>query len=341
MTSVSPVADTTQARDFARPRIVLSRCLEVEACRYNGAMIRSSVVRSLRPFVNFAPVCPELEVGLGTPRDPIRLVRRDGETRLVQPSTGRDLTDEMTGFRTGFLDGLERVDGFLLKSRSPSCGIDGVKVYPTSGGTGDGPAGSSGGATPVDREPGMFAAAVLERFPETPVEHEGRLTKTGVRDRFLTRIFALADLRRVRESGRTARLVDLHSRHKFTLLAHSPSLLDEAGRVVASAGTRSFEEVVADYGAIFRRALAEEPDAGAHQNVLEHARGYFKARLSSAEKAKFGRLLCEFRHGRIGRERLLTLLQSWVRRFDESYLARQSYLHPYPRELLDPADPDR
>lgn len=214
--STDPEAGSTDIgpdHPFPRPRIVLSRCLEMEACRYNGRMIRSAVVRSLDPWVEWVPVCPEVEVGLGTPRDPIRLVRLEGAsggttradaatpedagtpvvaegTRLIQPSTGRDLTDEMHAFRKAFLDALGPVDGFLLKSRSPSCGIDGVKVF---AGRDD--------EEPVDRAPGMFAAAVLERFPDLPVEHEARLTEPDVRDRFLRRVFASAARR---QGGRRA-----------------------------------------------------------------------------------------------------------------------------------------
>lgn len=201
-------ADPGPDRSFPRPRIVLSRCLEMDACRYNGRMIRSAVVRSLDPWVEWVPVCPEVEMGLGTPRDPIRLVRREGAspggpradadtgaaaegTRLIQPSTGRDLTGRMHAFRKAFLDGLGPVDGFLLKSRSPSCGIDGVKVFA-----------APDADEPVDREPGMFAAAVLEHFPHLPVEHEARLTEPDVRDRFLRAVFASAARR---QGGRRAR----------------------------------------------------------------------------------------------------------------------------------------
>ncbi|MGD2069488.1 MAG: DUF523 and DUF1722 domain-containing protein, partial [Gemmatimonadota bacterium] len=258
----------------------MSKCLEVEACRYNGQMIRSFIVRSLESFVDYVPICPEVEVGLGTPRDPIRLVRIEDRTHLIQPSTGKDVTAEMKAFGGRFLDQVGEVDGFLLKSKSPSCGIDGIKVYA-----------APEDAPPIDREPGVFAAAVLDRYPDTPVEHEGRLTNLRLRDAWLTRIFAFADLRRVGEAGGMAALVDFQARQKLTLMAHSPSLQRQLGRIVANPERRPFEEVVGEYRAVFRRALADDPGPGAHQNVIQHAQGYFKEGLSSGEKEHFASLL--------------------------------------------------
>jgi uncharacterized protein YbgA (DUF1722 family)/uncharacterized protein YbbK (DUF523 family) len=321
---------TTDAHSMAgrpRPRIVLSKCLEVEACRYNGQMVRSFAVRSLDPWVEFVPICPEVEVGLGTPRDPIRLVRIEDRTHLVQPSTGRDVTSDMRSFGDRFLGELGDVDGFLLKSKSPSCGIDGIKVYA-----------APENAPPIDKEPGMFATAVLDRFPDTPVEHEGRLTNLRIRDGFLTRIFALADLRRVGKEGRMSALVEFQARHKLTLMAYSPSLQRELGRIVANPDKRPFPEVFESYGEVFRQALSGEPGPGAHQNVLQHAQGFFKEGLSGAEKAHFGALLGDYRQGKVGRGTLLALVQSWIHRFQEPYLAQQAYLDPYPRDLLDLAD---
>lgn len=162
-----------------RPRVVLSRCLEMAECRYDGAGIRSPVVRLLARHVEFVPVCPEVRIGLGVPRAPIRVERSssgDGELRLVQPSTGLDLTDRMTGFGESFADATEAVDGLLLKSRSPSCGLGDVKVY-------------EGGALVTDEGWGMFAAVMRARYPDAPMEDEERLTDAAVRRRWLERVF--------------------------------------------------------------------------------------------------------------------------------------------------------
>lgn len=162
---------------------MLSRCLEMAECRYDGAGIRSPVVRLLARHVEFVPVCPEVRIGLGVPRAPIRIERTssgDGSLRLVQPSTGRDLTDRMTGFGESFADATEAVDGLLLKSRSPSCGMGDVKIYDERGGlvTGQGW--------------GMFAAVMRARYPDAAMEDEERLKDAAVRRRWLTRVFESA-----------------------------------------------------------------------------------------------------------------------------------------------------
>jgi len=184
----------------------------------------------------------------------------------------------------------------------------------------------------------MFAREVTRRFPDTPTEHEGRLTNLRIRDHFFTRIFAMADLREVREAGTMAALVDFQARQKLTLMAHSPDGQRELGRIVANPEKRRFGEVMDAYEARFRQALAREPKPGTHQNVIQHAMGYFKDGLAPGEKKHFMGLLEEYRAGKVGRGTLLALVQSWIHRFDEAYLARQSYLAPYPRELLDLAD---
>jgi uncharacterized protein YbbK (DUF523 family) len=155
-----------------RPIVVISRCIDFDSCRYNGQVIHASLREQLEPLVELRPICPELEIGLGVPRDPVKLVRGAGGPRMIQPSTGRDLTDAMNMFTDRFLDSLEEVDGFILKSRSPSCAIR------------DHEAG-----------PGLFAARILVRFPEVPVEDEARLADELLRRSFLARIFARAAAR--------------------------------------------------------------------------------------------------------------------------------------------------
>ena len=176
-----------------RPRLVVSRCLELAACRYDGAVIAAPLVRRLAPFVELVPVCPELEIGLGVPRDPVRLVTLAGapdEPRMVQPATGRDLTGAMTACARAFLERAGPVDGFLLKSRSPSCGVEDTKLY-------TGPEEE----TPVGLGAGLFARAVLERFGHLPVADEERLADPDARHRFLADLFARARRRQAREAG--------------------------------------------------------------------------------------------------------------------------------------------
>jgi uncharacterized protein YbbK (DUF523 family) len=157
-----------------RPVVVISRCIDFDSCRYNGQVIRASLREELEPLVDLRPICPELEIGLGVPRDPVRLVKRPDGDHMVQPSTGRDLTGAMEAFSTRFLDSLEEVDGFILKSRSPSCA---VRDYESG--------------------PGLFAARLLERFPEAVIADEVELADEDRRRRFLAK---LIEARRRRKS---------------------------------------------------------------------------------------------------------------------------------------------
>lgn len=317
---------------FGRPRVVLSRCLELEACRYNAQTIRSSVVRLVDPYVAFLPTCPEVEIGLGVPRDPIRLVaeRPDGSgaLRLVQPSTDRDLTESMTSFAHGFADATEDIDGLLLKSRSPSCGIKDVKVYAAAE---DAPVAGKGA--------GMFAGIMMDRFPTVAVEDEGRLTNAGIRHHWLTRIFASVALREALAGGPGA-LVDFHTRYKLVLMAHSPAGQRELGRLVAGAGS-SFDGVATAYRTGFAEAMAEPATRGGHVNVIQHAQGYFKKQLAGPEKRQFESLQAQYREGALPLQALLAVLGSWVERFDEPYLREQRYFRPYPQPLVVAADSGR
>ena len=316
---------------FGRPRLVLSKCLEIEACRYNAQTIRSGVVRLLEPHVEFVAVCPEVEIGLGVPRDPIRLVSAEegaGPLQLVQPSTDRNLTDRMTAFSHGFADATGAVDGMVLKSRSPSCGIKDVKVY---AGAEDAPATGKGA--------GLFAGIMMERFPTVAIEDEGRLTNAGIRHHFLTRIFASVALRSALAGG-PAGLVAFHTRYKLVLMAQSPSGQQELGRLVAESGS-DFGAAAAAYRDGFAEAMAEPAGRGAHVNVIQHAQGYFKRELRRPEKRQFEELQAQYREGQLPLQALLAVLGTWVARFAEPYLQRQAYFRPYPQPLVVAADSGR
>jgi uncharacterized protein YbgA (DUF1722 family)/uncharacterized protein YbbK (DUF523 family) len=283
--------------------------------RYDGQAIRDRFFAALAPHVELKPVCPELEIGLGVPRAPINRV---GD-RLLQPSTGLDVTGAMTRFADGWLDGLGVVDGFLLKSRSPSCGVRDVKRYHETSGQ---PVGGRG--------PGLFAERVLARHPESAVEDEGRMRNRRLREHFLARLFAHAALRKV---GTPGQLVAFHARHKLLLLASSERALRELGRLVAAPKGR-----IGDYAAGFRRALAAPPRTSAQVNVLEHAMGYFKEDVSGPERRHFLRCLADLRAGKTVLSVPVALLRGWLARHPKPYLEGQAFLEPFPEALVDLAD---
>lgn len=231
-----------------RPNVAVSQCLGFAAVRYDGEVLESRFVEALRDVVNFVQVCPEVGMGLGVPRDPIRIEVVDGERRLVQPSTERDLTDRMRDFSGDFLRGLEHVDGFILKSRSPSCGITDTKIHE-----------EGGGSEATGRGSGLFAEAVRARLPWAALQDERRLTRPRHRHHFLTRLWALARLRRVEAAGRMEALARYHARYEPLLTAYRKDPVRRLERLASKAGGRPFDEVVAEYREALGEAMARPP----------------------------------------------------------------------------------
>lgn len=244
-------------RTHPRPIVVISRCIDFDACRYDGQVIRASLREELEPFVDFSPICPELEIGLGVPRDPVRLVRGGDRVRMIQPSTGRDLTRAMGSFSKRFLGGLDAVDGFILKSRSPSCAIGNSKVFH-----------SEAEGAGHDSGPGLFAARVLERFPAAAIEDEGRLNDQRLRRHFLTKLFALASLREAAAHRSRDALAEFHAAHKLLLMAYDEACLRVLGRLVADAPRRLPAATLDAYRSGFATALGSPPRPGEGQACL-------------------------------------------------------------------------
>jgi uncharacterized protein YbgA (DUF1722 family)/uncharacterized protein YbbK (DUF523 family) len=317
-------------RAFPRPAVVVSECLEFADCRYNGQQIACPVVKQLKPFVDFRPVCPEMGIGLGVPREPIRVIEGNGRRSLCQPATGRDLTDEMNGFAARHLESVGDIDGFILKSRSPSCGIKDVMIYP-----------GAGFVPPARKGAGFFGTAVLERFSHLAVEDDGRLENPQVRGHYFTRLYALADFRQVRMSGELKKLVDYQSRQKLMLMAYNQREMHALGRIVANEGRRPWGELTAEYGSHLGAALSRLPRPAAHVNVLQHALGYFKDGLSAAEREFFLDELTRYRRGKLPLGAVIDVMRSWIARFGSEYLGLQSYFEPYPGELSEPAGAGR
>ncbi len=308
--------------DEVKPRVLFSRCLGFEACRYNGEIIRDEFVEMFKEYVEPVTVCPEMAIGLGVPREPIRIVYQGDERRLVQVTTGRDLTVEMLEFARAFLSRLPPIDGMVLKSRSPSCGTRDVKSY-----------NEEGNLRPAVKRQGLFGGIAMEMFLDRPIEDEGRLKNFLIRESFLTRVFALARFRRLKEAPTMAKLVAFHTEHKLLLMAYDQQALSRMGRVVANLEHRPLNEIVAEYEVMLSRALAKPPKYTAAINVLFHALGYFKDKLTATEKAFFLDTVDDYRRGRLPLSVPVSLLFSYIVRFQEDYLARQRFFTPYPDGL--------
>jgi len=313
--------------DHVTPRVVFSRCLGFEPCRYNGNIIQEQAVEHLKPFVEVETVCPEVEIGLGIPRDPIRLIGDPEAPRLVQPTTGLDVTDAMRRFAAERLARLAAPDGFILKYGSPSCGPREVKCYVNE---------KRGAAS--TKTHGMFGGAIVARFPGCAVEDEGRLKNFDIRQHFLTRLFTQARFRRLQQAPAMKGLVTFHAQHKLLLMAYNQTKMRELGRTVANAEKRPLDALLADYAVGLQDALAKAPRRVSAINVLMHALGYVSDSLTSAEKAFFLDSLEQYRNGHVPLSVPTSLMRSWILRFEVEYLADQIYFEPYPQQLVEVLD---
>ncbi|MBD3285046.1 DUF1722 domain-containing protein [candidate division WOR-3 bacterium] len=313
---------------FARPRVFASKCLGFEACRYNGVTIPVEYIEHLKPFCDFVTVCPEVEIGLGIPRDPIRIIEIEGRRYLYQPAKDKDYTKKMSRFTDHYLEGLTDIDGFILKEKSPSCGLNKVKIYPGKGKV----------SPKAEKTSGFFGGAVRERFPFAAIEDEGRLLNFKMREHFYTKIFALARFRKVSSTGATSELVHFHASHKLLLMASNQKELRALGKIVANPARKHFPDIITDYREHFHLALGNPARYTSHINVLQHAMGYFKNDLSPDEKTYFLDLLEQYRHAKLPLSALISVIRSWITRFSQPYLADQVYFKPYPWELATISD---
>ena len=312
---------------FPQPRVVVSKCLGFEHCRYDGSVINDPFVAMLEPHVDFIKVCPEKEIGLGVPRSPIRLVQENKHKRVFQPATGKDVTDEMARFIDDFLGNLEPVDGFILKHRSPSCGLSNVKIY-------------YGFDEKVNhfRGKGMFGEAILSSHGSLPVEDEGRLRNFSIREHFLIRLYTMASFREFKQNPSMKGLVDFHTNNKFLFMAFNQETMHELGRITANHEQQPLEKVIGSYEGLMRKMLASMPRFTSWINMLYHAFGFISDGLEKQEKTFFLNSIEEYRDERIPLSTLIKLLKSYALRFNQDYLLRQTFLNPFPLDLVQITD---
>ncbi len=315
---------------MAAIRIGVSSCLLGREVRFDGGHKRNDfIVDTLGPFVEFVPVCPEVELGLGTPRETLRLVDRDGRIRMVM-ANGEDHTDAMERYAKRRVDALAREDlgGYILKKDSPSCGMERVRVYRQP---------RREGADPVPEKTGrgLYAQALLARFPCLPVEEEGRLHDPRLRENFIERVFAWRRLRTLFAGRWTlGGLVEFHTAHKLAVLAHSPSAYRELGRLVARAKSLGRADLAEQYEAGFMKALAVLATPKKHANVLQHIVGYFRGGLDADSREELLTAIEDHRRGLVPLIVPMTLVKHHVRRLNVEYLKGQVYLDPHPKELM-------
>lgn len=301
----------------------VSRCLLGDKVRYDGGHKHDRfITNTLGQYVTFVPVCPEVECGMSIPRESLRLVGSPENPRLITRKSQIDYTDQMVEWGRKRIHELEKEDlcGFIFKSGSPSSGMERVKVYTEKG-------------MPLKKGVGIFAALFKAHFPLLPVEDDGRLNDPKLREHFIELIFVFKRLRDFLAGERKmGALVEFHTRHKLLLMAHSPKHYRMMGQLVADSDL-SVDEKYSRYQTAIGEALQLKTTVKKNINVLQHIMGYFKKELSPDEKQEILEILGLYRDGHVPLIVPITLMNHYVRKYDEPYLKKQHYLNPHPVEL--------
>ena len=305
-------------------KVGISACLLGAPVRFNGGHKKSHLCKDvLSQYFTYAPVCPEQAIGLGTPREPIRLVGETNNPRAVGTVNAElDVTDALSAYGQRTAAELTDLCGFILMQKSPSCGMERVKVYQYSGHTAE-----HGGV-------GLFAAALMRAQPNLPVEEDGRLNDPVLRENFITRVFAYAEWRELLNSGLSRKkLYDFHARYKYQLMANSPADCSALGRLLANNQQLRLGILATQYFSLFMQALKKIANRGSHTNVLQHISGYIKRSLDAEDKRELQTLISQYRTGIVPLIVPLTLLKHHFKRHPDRYIAEQVYLQPHPENL--------
>ena len=307
--------------DYARPIIGISKCLEFDMCRYDGSRINNNFVRNMKKYVDFVPICPEVGIGLGTPRKPIRLVKIDGKKNLYQPSSEKNLTQEMHNFTQKFVASTEVLDGFIFKRDSPTCGISDVRLYHKLG-TDSG----------YQKTSGMFSEGISVEFPNMVKEDEKRLSNILIREHFLTRIFVLANLRESLKQQSIEKLFEFYSKSMLLLLCHDEKLTAELGLIFKIED--DFEIISKKFQKIVYDILSSNVKKTPMIDTFDYMFDFVKSKLYESEQSHYKSLIDEFENDLISHSQISTLLYSWALRYNVKIILEQSLFDPFPKNLL-------
>lgn len=323
------MVDTFNDEQSSKPSQALinlgvSACLMGEKVRYDGGHKKCDfLLDKLHPWVRITPFCPEVKAGLGIPRPAIRLAQIDEKLRVVGTKDATvDVTDALNRASDELCQQAQGLTGFLFCAKSPSCGMERVKVYDEKG-------------NPlVSTRGGIFADKIRHQYPLLPCEESGRLNDDLLRNSFLTRLFCYARWQAMlREGLNGAQLLDFHSRHKYLLLAHSERYYREAGKVLANLKARPIEVIAQDYLTLLMTGLACVATRKKHTNVLMHIQGYFKKHLEKSDKQALTQMILRYQQGLLPLASPIEILKHHLRHYPDDYLQIQYYFSPFPAQL--------
>ena len=307
--------------NFARPIIGVSKCLEFDMCRYDGSRINNNFIRNMKEYVDFITVCPEVGIGLGSPRKPIRLVTIGGKKNLYQPSSKKNLTKDMYDFTKKFITSNTIFDGFIFKRDSPTCGIMDVRLYHKLG-------------TDVGygKTSGMFSEGILKQFPNLVKEDEKRLNNISIRENFLTRIFVLAYLRESLQFKQIEKLIYFHSKNILLFLCYDEDLTVKLGLILKSSD--DFKIIASKYKNIVYSILSSIPKKNSIIDTFNYIFTPICSKLSSSEQSHYFSLIDGFDNDLISQSEISTLLYSWALRYDLKSIIDQSLFNLFLKNLL-------
>jgi len=310
--------------DNASIQVGLSACLAGHEVRYNGGHTQSRMCLDiLSKHFTFKTFCPEVAAGFGTPRPTMRLTGDPSDPKLIfSDGDGEDLTEKLTLGFTHKLPEMAELDGYILMKNSPSCGLERVKVYQPSG------------HPHQTRGAGLFAQALMKKYPLMPIEEEGRLHDDALYDNFVTRVYAYHYFRKeVLHQPSLRKLIEFHASYKYILMAHNQQLYKHLGRLVASHQKTPLEELISRYFEAFMKALAKPANRSNHTNTLLHILGYLKKSVPSVARQHIAEAIYKYKEGMIPLSTPLTLLTHYLSQYGSSYINAQRYLQPYPENI--------
>lgn len=310
---------------FPKPRIVISRCLEFDACRYNGLLLSDKFIKRMKNFCEFITVCPEVDIGMGIPRKPVSIID-DNSYKLIQHETNIDYTKKMIFFSNDYLKNLKNIDGFILKSKSPSCGITSAKILHTD-------------KSFKKMGSGLFAREVIKYFPNHPKEEEKKLNNQYLREHFLTIIFILAKFRFLKNNNPSFKdLYNFQAQNKYLFLTYNQVQMRKLGKIAANHDKKSINKTLKEYEVTLFKLIKRRPSFKSNLNTLEHVFGHFSKKLKKEEKIFFLNHLDYYKNKKVPLSLICSIIFSWAIRFNDDYIMNQSYFKPFPIELIEDQD---
>lgn len=306
-----------------KPRIMISRCLGFDRCRYDGQSIRFDLLHAMKDVIDFIPICPEADIGLGCPRESLRLVRIEDEIELVQNISKKVLTRDMKLYAEETLNRFSDIDGFILKSRSPSCGMKDVKVYS-----------NMDKAPIIERGAGIFAQEVQRKYPHLPMEEEGRLSNLRIREHFFTYLFAVFHFKNIAKRKSISELNRFHANNKYLYFAYSQVQKNKLGAIIAKYNRINTDEVFNEYFAEMVKLFSQIPTTRNYINAFQHILGYFSNQTGREEKAFILDLMDKYKNGKTEKSSISSILKIYSIKYNTEYLLKQTIFEPFPEKLL-------